>query len=129
MYNKKYIFCKIRKKFFILKPEECIRQNIIQFLIKKKKYNLSNIRVEITIFFKKIKKRLDIIVYKNKKPYLLIECKAPNIIISQNVFNQINQYNLKIKSKYLMISNGLKHFIYKIKKKKMIFLKKIPKNK
>ena len=59
---------------------------------------------------------------------ILIECKSPSVKIDQSVFDQISIYNLKIKSKYLMISNGLDHLYFKIDQvnKTHIFVKDFP---
>ncbi len=66
----------------------------------------------------------------NKKGeiYLLVECKAPNVKISQSVFNQITKYNLVLKSKFLMISNGINHYFFTMnfESQKIEFLKELP---
>ena len=53
---------------------------------------------------------------------------ATELKIDQSVFDQISIYNLKIKSKYLMISNGLDHLYFKIDQvnKTHIFVKDFP---
>ncbi|WGH27868.1 MAG: type I restriction enzyme HsdR N-terminal domain-containing protein [Candidatus Bostrichicola ureolyticus] len=124
--NKKFIYCIIRKKKILLTQEEWIRQHVIKFFVLKKGYNLSEIAVEVPILVNNIRKRIDIIVYKCAKPYIIIECKATNIIPSQNDFNQILIYNLVINSHYLMITNGIQHVFFSKKKNKFLFKKKIP---
>ncbi|WP_185858503.1 type I restriction enzyme HsdR N-terminal domain-containing protein [Blattabacterium cuenoti] len=126
--NKTYIFCEIRKKFYLFNKEEVIRQYIIFLLKKKKHYKNSNIWVEYSFQINKLNKRLDILVQLNHQPHILIECKSPTIPITQKIFNQIVIYNYVIKSPFLMISNGIKNIIFKIDKhqKKFSFLKKIP---
>ncbi|WP_185882403.1 type I restriction enzyme HsdR N-terminal domain-containing protein [Blattabacterium cuenoti] len=126
--NKKtYIFCNIRKKFYAFTGEELVRQYII-FLLKQKHYKTSDISIEYPFQINNVNNRLDLLVYKQQKPYLLIECKSPNISITQKTLDQISKYNLKIKAPYLMISNGIKHLILKINKyhKKYLFMDDIP---
>ncbi|MGB5459222.1 MAG: type I restriction enzyme HsdR N-terminal domain-containing protein, partial [Eudoraea sp.] len=60
--------------------------------------------------------------------HILVECKSPNIIISQDVFDQIARYNLKMKAEYLMVTNGLDHFYCNMnyEEEKYSFLRQIP---
>ncbi|WP_185871626.1 type I restriction enzyme HsdR N-terminal domain-containing protein [Blattabacterium cuenoti] len=126
--NKVYIFCVIRKKFYLFTQEEVIRQYIIFLLKKLKNYKNSNIWVEYPLKINKLNKRLDILVQLKKKPHILIECKTPKISITQKTFDQISIYNQTVKAPFLMVSNGVKNFIFQIDKykKKFFFLKKIP---
>ncbi|WP_185873284.1 type I restriction enzyme HsdR N-terminal domain-containing protein [Blattabacterium cuenoti] len=125
--KKIYIYCVIRKKFFLYKKEEVTRQYIIFLLRKIKSYSISNILLEFPIYINKFfYKRLDILVKKNNKPHIIIECKSIYNIITQKTFDQISLYNTFIKSPHLIISNGLKNFIFKRKKNKFCSIKFIP---
>ena len=127
--NKTLVFDSIRKKWLKLVPEEWVRLNCIEFLINEKKISRSLISVEKEFKLNNLKKRFDIVVFNKKgEIYLLVECKAPNIKISQSVFNQITKYNLVLKSKFLMISNGIDHyfFVMNFKSQKIQFLKELP---
>ena len=113
--NKDFVFDIIRKKWFLLTPEEWVRQHCIHFLIFNKNYPKSLINVEKKILVNKIPKRYDIVVYsKYGDAIILVECKASNINISQNIFDQIAKYNLSLKSKYLMVSNGMSHYFCEV---------------
>ena len=127
--EKKFIFDEIRKKYFELTAEEWVRQNCIKFLINEKKYKSQLIAVEKKIILNNLTKRFDVIAYENNgDPNLLVECKAPNIAIKQQTFDQILSYNRVINSKYLMITNGIIHYYCKIDNidNKINFLKDIP---
>lgn len=127
--NKVAIFDVIRKKFIILTPEEWVRQHTVQFLLEKKKYPKSYINVEKLIKVNDTSKRYDIAVFKpNGELFLLIECKAPEVSISQDTFDQIARYNLKLKAEYLMVTNGLNHYFCQMdfENEKYIFLKELP---
>ena len=127
--QKRFIFDDVRKKYIELTPEEWVRQNCIKFLINEKKYKSQLIAVEKKIILNNLTKRFDIIAYDNNgDPNLLVECKAPNIAIRQETFDQILSYNRVINSKYLMITNGIIHYYCKIDNidNKINFLKDIP---
>lgn len=109
--NKLFIFDIIRKKWFLLTPEEWVRQHCINFLVFTKNYPKSLINVEKKLLVNGNTKRYDIIVFsKNSQVLILVECKSSKITINQDVFDQIAKYNLTFKSKYLMVSNGLSHY-------------------
>ncbi|MBL7912914.1 MAG: type I restriction enzyme HsdR N-terminal domain-containing protein [Bacteroidia bacterium] len=103
-----YIFDEVRKKWLLLTPEEWVRQHLIHYLIHEKKYPVSLISIEKEIILNELKKRYDIVIYnKQLVPVVVIECKAPYIELDKTVVEQALRYNLIIKAKYLMISNGV----------------------
>ena len=127
--NKVSIFDEIRKKFILLTPEEWVRQHVIQFLLQDKKYPKSYINVEKLIKINDLSKRYDGVVFQpNGEIFLLIECKAPEVPISQQTFDQIARYNLVLKAKYLMVTNGLNHYFCQMdfENEKYVFLKELP---
>jgi hypothetical protein len=127
--NKVSIFDEIRKKFILLTPEEWVRQHVVQFLLQDKKYPKSYINVEKLIKINDLSKRYDGVVFQpNGEIFLLIECKAPEVPISQQTFDQIARYNLVLKAKYLMVTNGLNHYFCQMdfENEKYVFLKELP---
>ncbi len=127
--NKVAIFDDIRKKFIILTPEEWVRQHTVQFLLQEKNYPKSYLNVEKSIKINDVNKRYDIVVFQpNGEIFLLIECKAPEVNITQNTFDQIARYNLKLNAKYLMVTNGLNHYFCQMdfEKEQYVFLKELP---
>lgn len=127
--NKVSIFDDIRKKFILLTPEEWVRQHVVQFLLQDKKYPKSYINVEKLIKINNLSKRYDGVVFEpNGEIFLLIECKAPEVPISQQTFDQIARYNLVLKAKYLMVTNGLNHYFCQMdfENEKYVFLKELP---
>lgn len=127
--NKVSIFDEIRKKFMLMTPEEWVRQNVVRFLLEEKKYPKSYINVEKIIKINGLTKRYDIVVFQpNGKIFLLIECKAPEVPISQNTFDQIARYNMVLEAEFLMVTNGLNHYFCKMdyEKEQYKFLKDLP---
>lgn len=127
--NKVSIFDEIRKKFILLTPEEWVRQHVVQFLLQDKKYPKSYINVEKLIKINELSKRYDGVVFQpNGEIFLLIECKAPEVPISQQTFDQIARYNLVLKAKYLMVTNGLNHYFCQMdfENEKYVFLRELP---
>lgn len=124
--NKTYIFDVIRKKFLLLTPEEWVRQHVVNFLIEEKNYPKLLINVEKLVKVNGINKRYDVVVFRNDGSiFLLVECKAPEVTITQQTFDQIAQYNLVLKAENLMVTNGLNHYFCQMdfENEKYIFLK------
>ncbi|HRW62678.1 MAG TPA: type I restriction enzyme HsdR N-terminal domain-containing protein, partial [Bacteroidales bacterium] len=113
--QRKYIFDFIRKKYVILTPEEWVRQNFLKYLVEEKKYPASLIAVEKEFKLNNLSKRSDAVIYnKQGTPILIVECKAPEVKIGQNVFDQIARYNMVLNVKLLVVTNGLQHFCCKL---------------
>lgn len=113
--NKVFIFDRWRKKYVSLSPEEWVRQNFIMYLINEKKFPASLIAIEKSLKVAKRSKRTDIVVYNNlAEPLLIVECKAPEVKVNQDVFDQIIRYNMSLRVDYLIVTNGLQHFCCKL---------------
>ncbi len=127
--KKTQIFDQTRKKYYILTPEEWVRQNIIEYLVREKGCPRSHIAVEQSLTLNTLNKRADLIVYNNVlQPALIVECKAPEIKITQKAFDQIGRYNMVFKVPYLMVTNGLTHYCAQINfnDNQIDFLREIP---
>jgi hypothetical protein len=113
--NEDYIFDEIRKKYIKLTKEEWVRQNCVNFLVKEKKFPQVLINVEKTLKINNLSKRYDIVVYNSDGSIkLLVECKSPEIKITQKTFDQIAIYNMSLKADLLMVTNGINHYYCKI---------------
>ena len=104
--EKEFIFDEVRKQWLRLTPEEWVRQNFLQYLIITKKYPATLIAIEKEIKLGELKKRCDIVVYKNDKPWMIVECKEMNAVLNESPLEQILRYNMVMKVDYLIITNG-----------------------
>ena len=126
----RYVLDIFRKKYVMLSPEEEVRQRFARYLVKEKEFPASLIMTEYTLKLNEMTRRCDILVHKPAgKPAVLVECKAPEVKISQDTFDQVARYNLVFNVKYLMVTNGLKHYCcyLNFKTRKVEFMNKIPK--
>ena len=113
----------------VLTPEEWVRQHVIHFLISEKNYPISHINVEKQLKLNETIKRYDIVVFNpNGSIQIIIECKAPEIPITQLTFDQIARYNFVVNANYLFVTNGLEHYYCQMdfENEKYLFLKDIP---
>ncbi len=130
--NKPYIFDQIRKKWVLCTPEEWVRIHCLNYLTQTLDYPASWIKVENEIKLYNTRKRFDIMVMDpTEGNFILVECKAPNIPLDQHVFDQIARYNLQVKSRFMMLTNGLNHYFCAMdyENQHYQFIKELPKYK
>ena len=104
--GKEWIKDIIRKKWVRLTPEEWVRQNWIQYFVTVKKYPAALLSIEKEIKIGEVRKRCDIVVYKEDKPWMIVECKQPGVMLSEDTLMQALRYNMAGCCSYLIISNG-----------------------
>ena len=105
--GKEVVFCIARKRWILLTPEEWVRQNFLLYLTEVLAYPLSLISVEKQLLLNDIKKRFDIVVYdKHTNPFMIVECKEMNVVLSQNTLQQVLRYNINLKARFVVVTNG-----------------------
>ena len=101
------IFDELRRKWVTLTPEEWVRQNFLQYLIRVKHYPASLIAIEKEIRLGELTKRFDALVYdRDHRPWMLIECKEMDTSLEQRTLDQLLRYHLSIQVPYLVVTNG-----------------------
>jgi len=110
--GKTQIFDFIRKKWLVLSPEEWVRQHLLNYLVNELKYPATVISVEKEIALNSIKKRYDVVVYKNNAPFLIAECKAPYIELDTTTVEQALRYNLVLAAPYVLLTNGIADAVF-----------------
>lgn len=110
-----YVWCAVRKKSLLLTPEEWVRQHLLHYLISSIQIPIERITSEYSIQVNGLSRRCDIVVIdRNGKPKMIVECKATSIPVNETVLLQIAQYNRELQVDFLMLSNGIDHFLTKI---------------
>lgn len=125
----KKIYDPLRKKYFVLTPEEWVRQHVAQYLIVQKNTPISLIAVEREVVYNGLNKRFDILLFdKNAVALMLVECKAAHIKINQKTFDQAAMYAFALETKYILVTNGLQHFCFRVNRinKTCLPLKDVP---
>tara|TARA_R100000951_G_C2614921_1_gene172448 strand:- start:65 stop:523 length:459 start_codon:yes stop_codon:yes gene_type:complete len=113
--GKVFVWDVFRKKKLQVTPEEWVRQHFLHFLVNEKQIPLGLIASEYNIEVNKLKRRCDGVIFnRNSKPIAIVECKAPEIKLSEQTFYQIAQYNFKLQVDWLILTNGLETIVAKI---------------
>lgn len=106
------IFDPVRKKFIAYTPEETVRQRWIRYLSEEMQFPISLMSVEKKLAYNQRTKRSDLVVYDLfGKPILLLECKAPEVTITEGTFQQAAMYHATLQVSYLLLSNGAHHVL------------------
>lgn len=124
----RYVFDPIRKKYLIIQAEEVVRQACILWFLEHG-IKRSMIQVEKTFNINGLKRRFDIVIFDNAvNPYLLVECKAPEVNINQKTFDQIMAYQTALKATYIMVTNGINTYLARLDdaQKTYLFYDSIP---
>jgi len=113
--GKLWIFDVIRKKYVVLLPEEWVRQHFINYLITDRGYPRALVRIEGGLSYNQMSKRSDIVVFNREgKPWMIVECKSPDIPVTDAVLFQAATYNKTLQARYLVVTNGLLHICSEI---------------
>ncbi len=127
--NRHEIFDPVRKKYFVLTPEEWVRQHVIAYLLLEKQVPINLIAIEKVLKINNLTKRFDLVVFdRNARPLMLIECKAPGVRVNEKVFDQAARYNMSLKAGLFLITNGIEHYCCRIdfENSLYIFMNEIP---
>lgn len=105
----------LRRKYVKLTPEEWVRQNFVQYLIRDRGCPRGLIAIEKGFLYLGAPCRADVLVADRRgRPLMVTECKAPEIRLTQRTFDQLAHYNRVLKAPFLTVSNGAQHFCCRI---------------
>jgi hypothetical protein len=111
--GEKFIWDSLRGKWLVLTPEEWVRQHTIGWLVTHKGIPALRITQEYPVKINSLNQRADIVVMNEfAKPHILVECKAPEIDIDQEVVMQAIRYNSVVQARYIVLTNGKKLFFF-----------------
>lgn len=107
--DKFFIYDLVRKTYLLLTPEEWVRQHWIHYYLTVQSYSASALITEKKILLNGLTKRIDLLITEKAQPKILIECKAPQIKLTEKTFEQTARYNSIIGASEIVLTNGLQH--------------------
>jgi len=112
MEDRKTIWDPLRKKEVALTPEEEVRQWCIKVLAESLKIPYHMMMSEVGFKLGEKQFRADILVYDRKaQPLMVVECKRPDVRLTQEVLDQAVRYNMVLDVRYIIITNGSRTFM------------------
>ena len=124
--GKEFIFDEVRRRWVTLTPEEWVRQNFLQYMLRVKNYPGALLSVEKLVNVGELKKRCDIVVYKDSRPWMIVECKEMNVDLKLPVLEQILRYNIGHEVQYLVITNGNNSIAFRLTGDAFIEIDELP---
>lgn len=125
--GQQYILDNLRKKWVLLTPEEWVRQNFVNYLVQTIGVPQGFIAIEKEIQLAVRKKRFDMLVYNNQHvPALLVECKAADVALTEEVIMQALSYHSGVQVSYLVITNGNQSWGWQNNNAQLILLNNLP---
>ena len=115
----------VRRRWVALTPEEGVRQWVIGLLHERYGYPLELMQVEGAISVNGMTRRCDIVVYRDGRPWMIVECKKCEIPLTQKVCDQACRYNTVLRVPYLTLTNGKQQVIIEVDYQKNC-LKQLP---
>ncbi len=113
--GQRLVYDPFRRKFVALTPEEWVRQHFACYLTGTLGYPPGLVRTEASFRLYSMLRRADILVHdRYGDPAMIVECKAPEVKITQEVFDQVINYNFSYGVRYLVVTNGITHFAGRI---------------
>lgn len=121
------IYDRLRGKYVALTPEEHVRQHFTAFLIECLGYRASLMGNEVSLTLYNTRRRCDTVVFdRSGKPWMIVEYKSPGVTLTQAVFEQIARYNLVLGARYIVVSNGLRHYCAEYSSGRYTYLPQLP---
>lgn len=112
------VYDEVRSMYVVLTPEEWVRRHLVAFLVSHCGASLRSIVEEYPVNLNTMAQRADVVVMNSEaKPILLAECKATEVNLGNektlhDVFAQATRYNAVVQARFIIITNGLRHFCY-----------------
>ena len=123
------IYDRIRGKWLVLTPEEWVRQHLLEYLIQCCGYLPQQIITEHPVNINGMSQRADIVVVDCcAKPHVVVECKEPNVKISDEVLRQVVRYNSILRCRYIVMTNGIDTYCYEYDGNQYKPIKALPKS-
>ena len=97
-----------RRRWLEATPEEWVRQNFLAYLISERGCPVQFVSTEYPVKVNGQSQRVDIMVFDSAaQPWLLVECKATDVPLSQEVLMQAARYNMVLNVPFLVVTNGV----------------------
>ena len=115
-----FVFDPVRRKNLKALPEERVRQALLRWLSEEigAPARLIALEYPLSALDPASRKRADVVVWKaagvpgvsggkgGLRPWLLAECKAPGVRLTDAVADQIRGYATNVRAEYVLVTNG-----------------------
>lgn len=125
--GKMCVFDPLRRRYVALTPEEEVRQKTLYLLVGHLRVPSGRLAVEYSVKVNGLDKRADAVVFDAEgKPLMVVECKAPSVMLSQAVLEQALRYHSALRPKFLLLTNGATIHCFRADKAKLAAMDHLP---
>lgn len=118
----------LRRCYLVLTPEEWVRRHLIEYLVEHCAAHPKRIVQEYAVPLNGQMQRADVVVVDDHaRPLLLAECKAPGVSIGEGALAQAVRYNSVLEARFVILTNGLKHYCCELRDGRYVQLAAFPK--
>ncbi len=103
------VWSSLRGGYLVLTPEEWVRRHLVEYLKSERSVSEHDMVEEYPVPLNGQPQRADLVVLKGGVPYMLVECKAPDVKLTRETMMQAMRYNSVLRAKYVVLTNGLTH--------------------
>ena len=113
--ERKEVFDPVRQKWVVMTPEEHVRQVFILYLLSVRQLPLSHLSVEHAVTVNGMTQRYDLVVFGDDlQPWMMVECKAPHVKLTQKVADQAARYNAVLRAPLVCVTNGVERMVFRV---------------
>lgn len=96
-----------RRRWLVLTPEEEVRRRLVAHLMTRLSVPATHIAEEYPIELNGQSQRADVVVFDMQmRPWMVVECKAPDVAITMEVLAQAVRYNSILRAPVVVLTNG-----------------------
>ena len=107
------VFDAVRGRWLVLTPEEWVRRHVVEYMLSECGFQPQQIVEEYPVNINGMPQRADIVAIGNDaKPKIVVECKEPNVKLSQVVLDQVVRYNSILGCNHVVLTNGMETYCY-----------------
>ncbi len=124
------VFDAIRGRWLVLTPEEWVRRHVVAYLVSECGFAAHSIAEEYPVGINGMAQRADIVVMDTcGSPYIVVECKEPEVKIDGGVYAQVVRYNSVLHCRYVVLTNGMETYCFEVVDGEYVAVSNFPKAK
>ena len=122
-----YVFDPLRRRQVVLTPEEEVRQKVLYLLVEHLMVPAGLVAVEYSLKVNGMDKRADAVVFGSAgQALMIVECKAPSVVLTEAVLDQAVRYHSALNPNYLLLTNGTSTYCFKAEGQKLHSMDHLP---
>ena len=122
----------LRRKNLKALPEEKVRQALLRWLKEQLRVpeSLTAVEYPLSALDRSTRKRADVVAWRpggaGLRPWLLAECKAPSVRLTEAVADQARGYAAAVRAEHVLLTNGAETRCYRLEGDRYVEIAGLP---